>query len=171
VTASPEQTRTALQPLRAALMAAAAEHAQLIVSDSEEEGRELLASARRERDAVVGQARRRGEREAALRLESQRARAHRQARELVLEAQRAAYDDLRRAAGAAVRDLLSDPSEKQRWSAAVRARLGATAVVRDAPGGGLVGETEDGRLVDASVATVVDEAMADLDLECLWTPS
>jgi vacuolar-type H+-ATPase subunit E/Vma4 len=171
VTGWPEQSRAALQPLRSALLAAATEQAQVIVADSEDEGRELLASARRERDAVVGEARRRGEQEAALRLRSQRAQAHRQARELVLEAQRAAYDDLRRAAGAAVREVLSDPGEKQRWSAALRARLGATAVVREARGGGVVGETEDGRVVDASVATVVDEAVADLDLGCLWTPS
>jgi vacuolar-type H+-ATPase subunit E/Vma4 len=171
VTGWPEQTRAALQPLRAALLAAATEQAQAIVADSEDEGRELLASARRERDAVVDEARQQGEQEAALRLRSQRARAHRKARELVLEAQRAAYDDLRRAAGAAVRDLLSDPREMQRWSAAVSARLGATAVVREARGGGVVGETEDGRVMDASVATVVDQAVAELDLECLWTPS
>jgi vacuolar-type H+-ATPase subunit E/Vma4 len=164
------RTHAALEPLRAALLTGADAQARAVEAASEAESRELLASARRRRDAVLQDARARGEAEGSLRVRSERARVQREARGLVLAAQRAAYDDLRARARTAVRELLEDPAERQRLAASLRSRLGPDAVVR-AHGGGLVGESADGRVVDASVEALVDAAVASVDLQHLWAPA
>jgi hypothetical protein len=43
--------------------------------------------------------------------------------------------------------------------------------VSDTDDGGLFAQAPDGRSIDASIGTLVDSALADLDLEPLWTPS
>lgn len=163
-----ERSRKALEPLRAALLEQARSDADAAEAAAAAHGEQLLESARRQRVALLDEARARGEADAVVMLRTERARAQREARGLVLGAQRAAYDDLRKDASVAVRALLEDPSERARMSAAVRAQLGEKAVVRDHPDGGLVGEAPDGRMVDASVATLVDAALASIDLQSLW---
>ena len=70
----------------------------------------------------------------------------------------------------AVGSLREDPATRTRLEAVVRRRLGdPDATVVPPPDGGLVGETADGRRVDASVAALVDAALAETDLEQLWT--
>ena len=166
-----EPTRTALEPVRAALLTAAEEEAQALTASIEAEGRELLADARRQRDRVLQEARERGAADGAMRLSTERAGVQREARRIVLGAQQTAYDELRRQAVAAVRELLEVPTERAGLMQVLRSRLGADAVIHDHPTGGLVGESGDGRVVDASVDALVDLALANLDLESLWMPS
>lgn len=163
-----ERTRTALAPLRTALLAEAEAEARARTESAEAEERQLLEAARRQRDRVLQEARMRGEADGALRLSTERARVQREARGLVLAQQRAAYDDLRREASTAIRELFEQPAERARLAAVLRHRLGADAVIHDHPTGGLVGEARDGRVVDASVDAVVDLALTSLDLESLW---
>jgi vacuolar-type H+-ATPase subunit E/Vma4 len=164
-----ERTRTALAPLRRTLLTHAEAEARARAGSAEAEGRELLEAARRQRDSLLQEARTRGEADGALRLSAERARVQRGARRVVLAAQRSAYDDLRRQAVNAVRELFEEPAERARLTAVLRRRLGAEAVVGDHPAGGLVGEARDGRVVDASVDALVDLALTNLDLESLWT--
>ena len=166
-----ERTRNALGPVRAALLAAAEAEAEAITAAAEASGRELLEDASRQRDLVLREARERGAADGAMRLSAWRAGVQREARRVVLAAQQAAYDELRRQAVAAVRDLLGEPAERARLASVLRARLGAEAVIQDHAGGGLVGESGDGRVVDASVDALVDIALANLDLETMWTPT
>ncbi len=160
----------ALEPLRAALIARALAEAAEERASADEDGQRALAAAQQQADAVLADARAQGERDAAALLAAERARSHRSARGIVLGAQRAAYDELREQARAAVRDLLADPARRARLEAIARGRLGDHAVAHEQPGGGLVAETSDGRRVDASVHALVDSAVANLDLEQLWAP-
>lgn len=166
-----DRTRTALEPVRAALLSAAEGEARALVETAEAEARELLEDARRQRDQILGEARARGAADGAMRLSAERAGVQREARRVVLGAQLRAYDELRRQAVAAVRQLLDVPAERARLTGALRSRLGPEALVRDHPRGGLVGESGAGRGVDASVDALVDLALSNLDLESLWTPS
>jgi hypothetical protein len=118
---------------------------------------------------VLASARSRGAAEADAVLALQRARERRAARAVVLAAQRAAATELREHAREAVRALLESPGAAEGLAAAVRRRLGPGAVLREHPSGGIVGDTPDGRRVDASVDDLVDGALARLDLERLWT--
>ena len=79
------------------------------------------------------------------------------------------YDELRADARSAVRELLADPGREQRLVALVRDRLGPDAQVRPHPSGGVVGQAPDGRRVDASVDALVEQALAGIDLDPLWT--
>jgi len=163
-----ERTVAALQPLRAALLTAAGAEADACRSAAATEGVALLAKARLEGEALLTEARARGSSDGAIRVSAERARVQREARQIVLLAQHAAYDDLRRQAVAAVRALLEEPGERQRLAQALRDRLGSEVVVRDHPDGGLSGESADGRVVDASVGSLVDAALATVDLPSLW---
>ncbi|MFZ2013467.1 MAG: hypothetical protein WAV00_06570 [Nocardioides sp.] len=160
-----------MTPVRNALLAAAEAEARALVASSEADGQKVLDLARSQRDRVLQEARERGEADGALVLSGQRSRVQREAKRVVLAAQRTAYDDLRRQAVTAVRRLLEEPAERERLTTALRARLGADAVIHVHPSGGLVGESGNGRVVDASVAALVDLALANLDLESLWTPA
>ena len=159
----------AVQPVRDALLARAERDSRRIRAAADADGQRALAAARAEADRLVAAARADGEADAAARLAVQRASTRRAARATVLEAQRAAYRELRRQASVTVRGLLDDPACRSRLVAELRRRLGAAADVRDDPGGGLVARTADGRSIDASVGALVDRALADLDLDALWT--
>lgn len=166
-----ERTRLALEPVRAALLSAAEAEAEALTAAGEAETQELLEGARRQRDRVLREARERGEADGEMRVSAERAGVQREARRVVLAAQQTAYDELRRQSVAAVRELLEVPAERARLTAVLRARLGAGAVVSGHPTGGLVGESDDGRVVDASADALVERTLANLDLESLWTPS
>jgi hypothetical protein len=70
-----------------------------------------------------------------------------------------------------VHELLREPGNRSLLSAAVQRGLGGFASVSDTDDGGLFAQAPDGRSIDASIGTLVDSALADLDLEPLWTPS
>ena len=158
----------ALEPLRAALLARARVDAETERAAAEDEGRRAVEAARCQADAVLAEARARGEADATGLLAVERAQARRTARGVVLAAQRAAYEDVCRAARTAVAELLADPDRRRRLSATVRDRLGEGATVRDHSAGGVMAESPDGRRIDASVDALVDAAITNLDVGQLW---
>ena len=162
-------TADPLRPLRAALLAAARDDAERSLRSAEAAAGERLAEARTRADGLLAEARARGEAEAATLVAAEAAAAQRAARRVVLTAQREVYDRLRTAAGAAVRDLLTDDATRARLAATLRSRLGGDAEVAPTPDGGLRATADDGRAVDASVATLVDLALDTLDGEALWS--
>ena len=130
MTAVDSQLATALQPVRSALLARAEEDAALTRSLAAAQADVVLGRARDEADRVVSEARQEGEADAAATLRVSRARARRQARSVVLAAQRAAYEELVRRARDEARDLLgaaAAPRLADALAAQALARLG-TAV-------------------------------------------
>jgi vacuolar-type H+-ATPase subunit E/Vma4 len=162
-------TTRALEPLRAALISRAHTEADRIRMAAEEDGRQVLAAAREEADALLASARVQGRADAVALLEVETARARRAARGVVLAAQQAAYDRMCGQAREAVRALLDEPGCRSRLEAVIRDQLGSQAVVRDLPDGGVLAESPDGRSIDASVAALVERAVAGLHPERLWT--
>ena len=126
--------------MRAALLARANADADRIRAAAEQDGQETIDAARKQAAALLADARSQGETEGAALLAVDRARARRTARSVVLTAQRAAYDELRRQACDAVRRLLDDPARQARLAAVVRSKLGEDAVIREQAGGGLTAE-------------------------------
>ena len=169
-TANPGATSTAasLAPLQHALLRRAEAAADALRAAAEGEAGTATDAARQQAAATLSRARAEGDADAAQRQAEDRARARREARGIVLAAQRAVYDQLRTGACAAVREQLSDPEREQRLTALVRDRLGPDAQVRPHPSGGVVGRTPDGRRVDASADALVEQALAAIDLAPLW---
>lgn len=171
-TAAPDRATTApgLAPLRAAVLGAARAEAGRLMADAEAEGATVVAQAQAWVDTRVAQARAQGRAQALERRARQAAADRRAARTRLLHAQAEVHDDLVRRARALVARLLADPTRRRGLEARLRARLGEDAVVAPTPDGGLLGWDASGTTVDASVAAIVDEALAGLDLEDLWTP-
>lgn len=168
MTHAKDPVQIALEPLRAALTSRARADADQVRADAEIDGRQLLAAARDEAEALLAKARAQGEMDAAAMFASEMDRARRSARGVVLAEQRASYNELRQRALTAVRGLVADPARRARLATLLRGRLGEQAAIREHPDGGLVAETPDGRSVDASIEKLVDIAVADLNLEQLW---
>jgi vacuolar-type H+-ATPase subunit H len=160
----------ALGPLRRVLLATAAEEAAGRRAEAEEAGRRVEEEAATRATRILEEARRRGAADGADRVRSERAAARREAREVVQRARQSAYHGLREAAVDAVAEVLAHDPARARLRALVLAELGDDARLTQAPGGGVVGETPDGRRVDASAERLVDLALDRLDLEGLWTP-
>lgn len=160
-----------LEPLRRALLAAAAAEADRLRSDAHRDGTEAIAQARAEADALLAAARAKGEADGAELLAAEQTAARRAARAAALLAQHTAYEELRRGALEAVRDLLHEPQRRGLLGELLRDRLGGVASVSDTPDGGLFAQAPDGRSIDASVGALVDSALTGLHLERLWTPS
>lgn len=153
--------RDALAPVREALLAAARAEADQILARADETVRDMLRRAREQADGIRQQARDRGAAEADELIAVRRAQAQREARALVLAADRAEYEALREAARNAVLGICDDPDYpdvRRRLAALLRRLLGEGAQVHDAPGGGLVGKAP-GRSVDLSFARLADRAV------------
>ena len=164
----------ALEPVRTALLARARADGDALLASADADAETAVAAARVEAAAAVAEARAQGERDAALVRTAERARARRQARAVVLRAQRAAYDELRRRSRAAAARLRTEPGYPallDRLTALARAELGAAAVVREHPDGGVVAEAP-GRRVDLRLATLAERAVDTLgpEVEALWAP-
>jgi len=163
--------QTAIQPLRQALLARAGAEADRVRASAEADGEHAVATARGQADALLSAARAKGEADGAEALAAEQAAARRSARAALLAAQRAAYEELRSGAVRAVRELLREPGNRSLLSAAAQRGLGGFASVSDTDDGGLFAQAPDGRSIDASIGMLVDSALADLDLEPLWTPT
>ncbi|MFC8503432.1 hypothetical protein ACFUC1_13805 [Pedococcus sp. NPDC057267] len=159
-----------LDPLREALLRAARAEAERLVADADADAAAVLAQARAEVDARLEEARARGRAEAREQLEAAAAAGRRASRERLLRAQGRVHAELVARARDLVADLLADPARRRGLEVRLRARLGPGAVVDPTADGGLVGSDASGRAVDASVATLVEDALAGLDLADLWTP-
>lgn len=160
-----------LAPLEDALLARARAEADAVLAAAWEEAARVRREAQEEATALADDARARGEEDARAVLAFERSHARRAARDVVLQAQRDAHESLRRAAVEAVRARLTDPRTAAALAGLVRSRLGPEGTVTEHPAGGVVGTAPDGRTVDASVPVLVASALADLDLEQLWSPT
>jgi vacuolar-type H+-ATPase subunit H len=160
----------ALAPLREALLDAARADAARALEEAERDADRTVAEARERASATLEDARRRGRADGASRLATARAATRRDARAVVLRAQRAAYEGLRAAAVDAVSQDLSGDEGRNRVRSLVEGTLGPDAELVDGPDGELHGRAPDGRVVDVSAARLVDLALARLDVEGLWSP-
>ncbi len=160
----------ALTPLRRSLLDAARTRADTRVAVAEEEARRTESEADLRAATILEETRDRGVADGEHRVRAERAAARREAGAVVQQARRTAYERLRVASVEAVGDLVRRGDARDRLERLVRARLGESARVTDAPGGGVVGEAEDGRRVDASAARLVDLAMDHVDLEGWCVP-
>lgn len=163
-----------LAPVRAALLERARADADAVLSDADAAAVAVRTQAQEEAEAVLSAARALGCADAAAVLAGERARAARTSRGIVLAAQRAAYDQLRRRARDAVSDLRNDPGYPA-VLAALRDRvvrdLGPDAVVTEDERGGVVGECA-GRTVRYTLDDLADAVVERLgsDLGGLWSP-
>lgn len=164
-----QEQRLALEPLRRALLADAHAEADQMLRAAEEAGRKAVAAAEEEVAAMLNRAWAEGEADGVALRSADRARARSVARTGLLAARRGAYEELRRSARAAVRELLGEPGKREQLAEALCGRLGGRAQVSEADDGGLLVRAPDGRSIDASVAALVDGALTTLDLEQLWT--
>jgi hypothetical protein len=151
----------ALAPVREALLAAAHADADQVRAEASERAARVLVAARREADRILTEARREGEDAVAAVLAAEQARARRQARATVLAQRREAYAQLGARARVAVEALAREPAIACGLEAAVRRALGEGARIREADGGGVVGEVE-GRRLDCSLAGFAERAVSAL---------
>ena len=162
-------TSAALEPVRAALLAQARSEGDRLRAAAQHDAAAAIATAGGQADAIVAAAHQDGVRAATARLRLDRARVQRDCRRLVLVAQRQVYDDIVEQARVRVRALLATGPTHEQLAAQILQRLGPGAAVHPCPEGGLIGQAADGSIVDASDLALVDQAIASLDLEPLWT--
>jgi vacuolar-type H+-ATPase subunit E/Vma4 len=158
----------ALAPLRAALLEHARAEAGRIRAQAESEAAALVEAARDELDDQVEKARAQGAADARALVRLERGRVRQENREVVLRAQRQAYDELVARAADAVRALLSEPAVRARLEQRLRDRLGPATELVDTPDGGVRARSPQRGSVDASVDALVHAALERLDLEELW---
>ncbi len=133
-----------------------------------------MARSRDEAAALVDAARSEGEREAAARLARQHAATRREAREIVLAAQRQALVELREHVRTAARELTHDDRYEElleRLRTLAASQLGPDAEISVAPDGepGIVG-SDGHRRVDYRLVTLADRALDAMgaDIATLW---
>jgi vacuolar-type H+-ATPase subunit E/Vma4 len=151
----------ALQPVRAALLAAARADADATRARGHADADAVTAAARAQAAQLTAQARRQGSADAATEAARATAAARRAAHQSVLTARARAYRDLREQARPAVAGLAAEPgfaALRARLTAALRRRLGPGAGVRDSADGGLVGQAGS-RRVDLSLSGFADRAV------------
>jgi hypothetical protein len=162
-------TAAGLGPLVADLLDGARADSSELVRAAEAEGRDALRDAGAQVEAALVLARGQGAAEGAAQAAAELAGARRQARARILAAQADLYQEVRRAARDGVRALLEEDGNRRKLGLVLRARLGARCRLADTADGGLLGVAEDGRTIDASVASLADAAVEQLDLGELWT--
>ena len=158
----------ALEPVRRALLDAARDEAAARLAAAEEDARRVESEAADRAAGILAEARRRGAADGADLVRSEQAAARREAGAVVQQARQAAYDRVRKGAVEAVGEVVARGIARERLRALVRDELGEDARLTDAPDGGVVGETSDGRRVEASAARLVDLVLARSDLEGWW---
>ena len=162
----------ALAPLQEVLLARAQEYAGRVRADAEAAATRTLGKARTESTQILEAAREQGAADAEEVLAGQRARVRGQVRALVLQAQRVAYDDLRRTACADARHMVADdPGLTARLGALGRDRLGPDATVTAEADGTVVVEL-GGRRWSWSPDALAQHAVDELGeaVEQLWAP-
>ncbi|USX53930.1 hypothetical protein [Lentzea sp. HUAS12] len=165
------QQQDALAPVRAALLAEARAEAERELTAARLDADATLARARARASSILDAAAQEGRADAASSIAAEHEKARRAARTVELTAQGEIYDELLQRVTAAVARAFTEPSRREQLVAAVHAQLGAGAVVRDAPGGGVTGEVT-GRLVDLGVQAVTGRAVDALgdEVRALWAP-
>jgi vacuolar-type H+-ATPase subunit E/Vma4 len=166
---------TGLAPVRAALLAEARADAEATLAAARCDAAAVLAKAREEAARILTLARESGEVEAAIVVAARRSRARHRARAVELRARREAYEALCADARAAVCGL-STAAEyadiRDTLTAVAHAALGPDLSIMDAPGGGIVADS-DGRRLDLSLQQFADssvDAVAAEYEEAAWAP-
>jgi vacuolar-type H+-ATPase subunit E/Vma4 len=170
----PADAAAALEPVRTALLDGARAEGDALLAAADAEVAATVAAANADAAAAVDEARAQGERDAAVVRAAERARARRQARSVVLRAQRAGYDELCRRSRVAAEGLRTEPGYpvlRHRLVALARAELGPQAVVHEDPDGGVVAEAP-GRRLDLRLGTLAERAVDGLgeEVAALWSP-
>ena len=171
---SPPGADGALEPVRAWLLGAARADARRRRAAAAADADRQLARAKAEAAAILAEAREQGTAEGASLGAAEQARRRRQARRLLLEAERQAYEELRARSRAAVRALRDDPGYPalyERLARLAQAAAGPGAVVSQHPDGGVVAEAPGVRVdctLDGLAARAVD-ALGE-EVTGLWTP-
>ena len=160
-----------LKPLREALVRHARADAERELAQAKQDSEAELVKARAGAATILNEAAEAGRADASAVVAAERTAARRSARAMELAAQRELYEELRRRVATGVARLAEDPAVRDRFVAAVRARLGPDATVLDAAGGGVVG-VASGRRVDLSLARLAERAVDALGGEVceLWAP-
>jgi vacuolar-type H+-ATPase subunit E/Vma4 len=163
-----------LEPLRAALLAAARADAAAVLAAADDDAAATVAAARARVADLAATARREGAADAAAMLAADRARGRREARRIELSAQQEVWEQLRAGGRAAVMALRDDPAYgrlRDRLAARARRLAGPDAVVSEPPEGGVVAVAA-GRRWDFSLPTLAEHAIDALgpEVQWLWTP-
>lgn len=160
----------ALGPVADALLDKARREAARIRTEAHAAADAQVAQARAEAAQTVAVARAAGRSEAAASARTERVRARRRARSIVLAARRETYEELRRRVRSAVASLFAEnPATVDRLRRLAVDRAGPGARVLTAPGGGVIA-VAPGRRVDCSVSALADHAVDLLgaEVERLW---
>ncbi len=173
-TAGPDRVEAELEPVRAALLAAARADAAAVLAAADEDEAATMAAARAQVADLAGAARREGAADATAMLAADRARGRREARRIELSARQEVWDQLRSRARAAVTALRDDPGYgrlRDRLAARARELAGPDAVISEPPEGGVVAVSA-GRRWDLSLPALAERAVGALgpEVEQLWTP-
>jgi vacuolar-type H+-ATPase subunit E/Vma4 len=170
----PDRADAELEPVRAALLAAARADAAAVLAAADENAAATVAAARAQVTDLVATARREGAADAAAMLAADRARGRREARRIELSARQEAWVRLRVRARMAVTALRDDPAYarlRDRLAARARQLAGPDAVVSEPAEGGVVAVAA-GRRWDLSLPALAERALDALgpEVERLWTP-
>lgn len=163
-----------LAPVREGLLERARQDGRRLLAEARATADAALARAEQEASGIRAEARAQGEADAAVVLASERMRVRRQARSVVLRAERDAYLGLRAEVHASLagwRDGAGHQRIGDRLAARARDLLGEGAVITEDASGGVVGEVA-GRRVVLSLDAIADRVLdaRNLDLAGLWTP-
>lgn len=163
-----------LEVLASTLLARARSDAESARAAADADAELALARARAEADAMLADARARGAADGAAVVATERARAEREARGVLLHAQREAHDELRRAARAAVSALRDDPfypALLKTLRDRVAQELGPEVAITEMAAGGVLAEAGCRRIA-YSLDDLADDVMDRLgsELDELWSP-
>lgn len=130
----------------------------------------MVANARKTAQAIIDDAAEQARAGANAMLATEEARSRQAARAVELVAQREVFEELTTEVTTSLARR-GDPVLRDRLATRVRTVLGGGAQVRDAPGGGVIGEAS-GRLLDLSFHTAAARGVEELgaDVERLWAP-
>jgi vacuolar-type H+-ATPase subunit E/Vma4 len=164
----------ALAPVRAAMLRRAAGQADWILADARRQAEAIVGQARRDASDAVSRGRAAGRAQAAPMRAAELSRGGRQARSIVLSAQRDARDELTGRVRATVAGLRDEPGYgllRERLTRLALLAAGPQATVAEHPAGGVVAQAP-GVLVDCSLPRLADRAVAALggQVARLWAP-
>jgi vacuolar-type H+-ATPase subunit E/Vma4 len=173
MTAPRPETAVALAPVREWLLDDARREAEQLVADARADAAERLAQAREEARAMVAQAREAGAAHAEEAVALDVARARREARGVLLAAEESLRQRVRDGVHAGADALRQDPGYPDLLAGlatSAREVLGASALVHEAPGGGVIAQL-GWRRVDLSLPALADRALRSVEGEVasLWT--
>jgi hypothetical protein len=153
-----------LEPVRQARLARSRAEAARLLAQARQEAAAAVAAAELEAQRVVDDARELGRRESAVRDEEHAAHSVSEARELVLAAQRLAWESLTAAAVEAASALRAEPGYPElldRVRALGRAQLGQGASEQEGDGGGVILRAGS-RRVDYSLPALARRGLQEL---------